>query len=387
MFPRPFCSHITGLIRLTRLTSRPLRSSFPLAATVRQSPAQREVRARRPASAASPLPQTALIPSKSMPAHWYLQALCHIHQSIDTVAKSSTPKKRDGGTEALRSAAALFIGERSTRARRRTSFRRGKQFGIANIPFDSTLSPSRSSRLSPAPTERQNTALSWISSAWLPTSLWFSRRSASWFRYNSLFDTGGGIRSELRRTDPAGFVSRPGGTEGGSRKQPTNISEVRGQRLADSNPIKHRLRRPRRRAGAGSEHNRARGKEPGKDGSGAVTGGEKPLLISDTSSFLSFLFFKGTTIILLRDSRLMWSRVYPEETLGAPEGLQQWGGSWKNGFMDFSLPCNIHVTNGRHPFSWNVLITFSNVFLFGWGQTIETFNVYMFCRTTKIPHK
>lgn len=28
---------------------------------------------------------------------------------------------------------------------------------------------------------------------------------------------------------------------------------------------------------------------------------------------------------MLRDSRLMWSRVYSEETLGAPEGLQQWG--------------------------------------------------------------
>lgn len=63
-------------------------------------------------------------------------------------------------------------------------------------------------------------------------------------------------RRELRRAAPAGFVSRSGGAEGGSRKQPANISGVRGQRLADSNPIKHRLRQPWRRAGAGSESSR-----------------------------------------------------------------------------------------------------------------------------------
>lgn len=61
---------------------------------------------------------------------------------------------------------------------------------------------------------------------------------------------------ELRCAAPAGFVSRSGGAEGGSRKQPANISGVRGQRLVDSNPIKHRLRQPWRRAGAGSESGR-----------------------------------------------------------------------------------------------------------------------------------
>lgn len=56
-------------------------------------------------------------------------------------------------------------------------------------------------------------------------------------------------RRELRRAALAAFVSRSGGAEGGSRKQPADISGVRGQRLADSNPIKHWLRQPWRRAG------------------------------------------------------------------------------------------------------------------------------------------
>lgn len=76
-------------------------------------------------------------------------------------------KERCRGTELDRSIFALLCGERSTRTWRRTVNRRGNR--IENLPFDSTMSPSRSSRLSPAPTKRQNTAGSWISSAWLPS--------------------------------------------------------------------------------------------------------------------------------------------------------------------------------------------------------------------------
>lgn len=188
---------------------------------------------------------------------------CHIPQSIDTVAqkkKKQHPPPKKGTAAPKRTAPSRLCsaGKGPPGHEHKPCSGRGvKQFRIENIPFDSTPSLSRSSRLSPAPTGRQNTTVSWTSSAWLPISVCFSRRSDSWFRYlNSLFDTVG-IRAQLRRTDPAGFVSRSGGTEGGSRKQPTNISEVRGQRLAESNPIKHRLRRPRRRAGAASDYCRA----------------------------------------------------------------------------------------------------------------------------------
>lgn len=50
--------------------------------------------------------------------------------------------------------------------------------GTEILPFDSSLSPSRSSRLSPAPTAPQNTTISSISSAWLPRFL----RPPAWCR-------------------------------------------------------------------------------------------------------------------------------------------------------------------------------------------------------------
>lgn len=133
--------------------------------------------------------------------------------------------------------------------------------GTETLPFDSTLSPSRSSRLSPAPTARQNITISSISSAWL-LRLYVRPSVCS---VGLLLRSGLCVAARpgrlcpceaLRRAASAGFVSRFKGS-GGSRKQPANISGVRGQRLADSNPIKHRLTQPWRRAGAGSESSRA----------------------------------------------------------------------------------------------------------------------------------
>lgn len=115
------------------------------------------------------------------------------------------------------------------------------------------------------------------------------------FRFNSLFHTAGSIREELRRTDPAGFVSRSGGTEGGSRKQPTDISEVRGQRLTESNPIKQQLPRPRRWAGAGSKSTRSP-RRRATVMSEAVTVRENPPFICDRSS-LGFLEIKERRLL------------------------------------------------------------------------------------------
>lgn len=130
--------------------------------------------------------------------------------------------------------------------------------GTEILPFDSTLFPSRSSRLFPAPTAPQNITISSISSAWLsrfsPSACLCVRRGSAGSRAARP-----GLLcpcEALRRAASAGFVSRFTGS-GGSRKQPANINGVRGQRLEDSNPIKHRLRQPWRRAGAGRESSRA----------------------------------------------------------------------------------------------------------------------------------
>lgn len=234
-----------------------------------------------------------------MSASWYFQALLshsskHRYSWGEKKKKQHPPKKGTAAPKRTAPSRLCSAGKGPPgHEHKPCSGRWVKQFRIENIPFDSTPSLSRSSRLSPAPTGRQNTTVSWTSSAWLPMSVCFSRRSDSWFRYlNSLFDTVG-IRAELRRTDPAGFVSRSGGTEGGSRKQPTNISEVRGQRLAESNPIKHRLRRPRRRAGAASDYSRASWWRAGQRWVGVQSqmGGKNPPLILDGSSLVFYFYF------------------------------------------------------------------------------------------------
>lgn len=57
------------------------------------------------------------------------------------------------------------------------------------------------------------------------------------------------VRGASRRCAAStAFVQSASGS-GESRKQRANISGVRGQRLSDSNPIKHRLGQPWRRAG------------------------------------------------------------------------------------------------------------------------------------------
>lgn len=189
-----------------------------------------------------------------------------------TTTTTPTPKKRHGGAEPHRSIFALSgaakekdpHGDRGTQAGRR-----GERGGGGILPFGLTLSPSRSSRLSPAPKAPQSITISWISSAWLPGCC--SARvllrlvlSSAPRRWSGSFPVGcvsvrGRFAERLRR----GELSSVGrsvrqGESGGSRKHPANIGGVRGQRLADSDPIKRRLGQPGRRAGgAGSESSRA----------------------------------------------------------------------------------------------------------------------------------
>lgn len=139
--------------------------------------------------------------------------------------------------------------------------------GTELLPSDSALSPSRSSKLFPAPRAPQNTAISSISSAWLRdlfsppacvrACVYVSRLSAPLCSGCS----SGSSRSavSVRGASLSGFGRLRQSVRGSvdSRKQQANISGVRGQRLTDSNPIKHRLKLPWRRAGAGTESSRA----------------------------------------------------------------------------------------------------------------------------------
>lgn len=126
------------------------------------------------------------------------------------------------------------------------------------LPFDSALSQSRSSRLSPAPTTLQNIAISSISSAWLSR---FVGRLPLCFVALIWWGCSGSSRSfvSVQGASLCGFgrLRQSVRGSGGSRKQPANIDGVRGQRLTDSNPIKHRIRQPWKRAWAGSELSRA----------------------------------------------------------------------------------------------------------------------------------
>lgn len=114
--------------------------------------------------------------------------------------------------------------------------RRAARYSTVNdgkpLPFDSTLSPNRSSRQSQAPTALQNTTTSSISSAWLP-SLFFPL-----FSFALLVCVAGSAllvaarpgwlcpSRELRRAAPAGFVSRSGGS--GGREQEAASQHRRG---------------------------------------------------------------------------------------------------------------------------------------------------------------
>lgn len=147
-------------------------------------------------------------------------------------------EKRLNSAEPQRSIFALSWKKTSTRTQKSS---RGKE----TLPFDSTLSPSRSSRLSPAPTAQQSTTISLISSAWLPgfcvpPPVCALRGSPCSALLSAV--SGGLSRSavSVQGASPSGFgrLRQSIRRSGASRKQQANISEVRGQRLADSNPIK-----------------------------------------------------------------------------------------------------------------------------------------------------
>lgn len=147
-------------------------------------------------------------------------------------------EKRLNSAEPQRSIFALSWKKTSTRTQKNS---RGKE----TLPFDSTLSPSRSSRLSPAPTAQQSTTISLISSAWLPgfcvpPPVCALRGSPCSALLSAV--SGGLSRSavSVQGASPSGFgrLRQSIRRSGASRKQQANISEVRGQRLADSNPIK-----------------------------------------------------------------------------------------------------------------------------------------------------
>lgn len=147
-------------------------------------------------------------------------------------------EKRLNSAEPQRSIFALSWKKTSTRTQKSS---RGKE----TLPFDSTLSPSRSSRLSPVPTAQQSTTISLISSAWLPgfcvpPPVCALRGSPCSALLSAV--SGGLSRSavSVQGASPSGFgrLRQSIRRSGASRKQQANISEVRGQRLADSNPIK-----------------------------------------------------------------------------------------------------------------------------------------------------
>lgn len=93
--------------------------------------------------------------------------------------------------------------------------------GTGDLPFDSSLSPSRSSMRSPAPTAPQNTTLSWISSAWLPACVYRgSARLGSSVLCLSAARPGRLCACRaLRRAASASFVSR---SEAAGSSQPTS---------------------------------------------------------------------------------------------------------------------------------------------------------------------
>lgn len=151
------------------------------------------------------------------------------------------PRKEERGSTAPNHSApsSLCPGRKPPHGQQKSS--RGKEI----LPFDSTLSPSRSSRLSPAPTAQQSTTISLISSAWLPgfcvrPPVCALRGSPCSALLSAV--SGGLSRSavSVQGASPSGFgrLRQSIRRSGASRKQQANISEVRGQRLADSNPIK-----------------------------------------------------------------------------------------------------------------------------------------------------
>lgn len=180
--------------------------------------------------------------------------------------KNELPKKRGINSVKITPLHLRFVREENIHSEPRERYRVAGQKSsrrTANLPFDSALSPSRSSRLSPAPTAPQNITISSISSAWLP-GFFLARLPVrvSWLFLGSARPGRLCPCRQLRRA-ASGRLRQSVRGSGASRKQPANISGVRGQRLADSNPIKHRLTQPWRRAGAGCES-----VEPCREGSG-----------------------------------------------------------------------------------------------------------------------
>lgn len=166
----------------------------------------------------------------------YLIPLCIVQPQPPRAPRKE--EKRLNSAESQRSIFALSWKKTSTRTQKSS---RGKEI----LPFHPTLSPSRSSRLCPAPTARQSTTISLISSAWLPgfcvrPPVCALRGSPCSALLSAV--SGGLSRSavSVQGASPSGFgrLRQSIRRSGVSRKQQANISEVRGQRLTDSNPIK-----------------------------------------------------------------------------------------------------------------------------------------------------
>ena len=129
-------------------------------------------------------------------------------------------------------------------------FRKSRQ-AKAILPFDSTMSPSRSNRLFPKPIALQNTTVFSISSS--SRTVFFCLECQD-VRVSGFAVSNGPSWLAVQDASPCGFgrLRRSVSTSEESRKQPANITGVRGERLLRSNPITQRLRQPRRRARSGS---------------------------------------------------------------------------------------------------------------------------------------
>lgn len=175
MFSHSFCSHVTGDATLKWLTRCPVSLPLPREGNHRHS--GRSVHANRPAPLpCCPCPHSSP-PNQCLPTDTSRPFITFLTASVQ-------PQNRapEGSTAAPNHTApsfALSCKKTSTRKRRQTVRPEKAQLKTETLPFDSSLFPSRSSRLSPAPTARQNITISSISSAWLPVFSPFTRLSVS----------------------------------------------------------------------------------------------------------------------------------------------------------------------------------------------------------------